>query len=185
MKLSFQPRTFPARIAELGFTVKLPKDWVAHELPDEEPDFSDPTTLVPLAVVTAPHSAIVFSFAARPAYENGTLHDWAWYLLKHGGLEPRAVGAGQLGELPAIIGEATQESDVGALVVRFAFVEDGRRLVNVSLTAPEMLADAAKDAWFTAIGSFALATPRGPTVALHAPAGGEGEDESSAEASPQ
>jgi len=180
MKLSFRPRTFPARIAELGFAVKLPEDWIAHELPDEEPDFSDPTTLVPLAVVTAPHSALVFSFAARPAYENGTLFDWAGYLLKHGGLTPRAVGAGLLGKLPAILGEATQESDVGTLVVRFAFVEDGRRLVNMSLTAPELLADAVKEAWSAATASFALATPRGATVALHA----EGESDASAEASP-
>src|SRR5262245_43799076 len=123
--MKLKPRTFPARIANLGFTVKLPEDWIAHELPDEEPDFTNPAQLVPLAVVTAPHSALVFAFAARPGYENGTLHDWAWYLLKNNDLKPRAVGAGQLGQLPAVLGEAVQESDLGTMVVRFAFTEDG------------------------------------------------------------
>ena len=91
MGLSFQPRTFSARIADLGFTVDLPEDWVTQELPAEEPDFSDPTRLVPLAVVCAPHAAIALTFAARPAYEDGTVTDWTWYLLQQAGLTPRAV----------------------------------------------------------------------------------------------
>jgi hypothetical protein len=164
--LSFDSRTFPSRIADLGFTVKTPKDWIAHELPKEEADFSNPTKFVPLAVVTAPHSAIVIAFAARPAYDDGTLHDWAWYLLQHNQLKPRAVGAGRFGQLAAVLGEAIQDSDVGPLVVRFAFVEDGKRLINITLTAPELLADAVKDAWFAAVESFALTSPRGATVAV-------------------
>lgn len=159
--LNLAPRAFPSRIAELGFSTQLPADWISHELPPEEPDFSNPTTLVPLAVITAPHSAIVFAFAARPAYDDGTLHDWAMYLLEHNQLKPRAIGAHQVGSLPAIVGEATQNSDVGPMIVRFAFCEDGDRLINITLTAPELLADTVVKAWFTLLQSFTLETPRG------------------------
>ena len=116
----------------LGFTLPLPPDWVGHELPAEEPDFGNPTLLVPLAVVTAPHSALIFAIAARPAYEDGSLHDWARYLLQHHGLTPRTLGVHAVGTLPAIVGEAVQASDMGPMLVRFAFCEDGRRLLNLT-----------------------------------------------------
>lgn len=159
--LNLTARTFPARIAELGFTAQLPADWIAHELPTEDADFSDPTKCVPLAIVTAPHAAIVFVFAARPAYDDGTTLDWATYLLSHNQLKPRAIGSDAVAGVPAVIGEATQESEVGTILVRFAFLEDGGRLINLSLTAPEILADAVRDAWFAMLQSFTLETPKG------------------------
>lgn len=164
--LKTAPRTFPARIADLGFTVELPVDWVAHELPAETPDFSDPTTFCPLAVVIAPHAALILSFAARPAYDDGTLPDWALYCLEHNRLRPRAVGRGVVAGAAAVVGEATQDSDLGPLVVRFAFFEDGGRLVNLTFTAPELLAEAVRNAWFTALQSFRLTTPRGSRFPL-------------------
>lgn len=159
--LHLQPRTFPARVAELGFTTQLPADWISHELPQEDVDFSDPTNLLPLGVVTAPHAAIIFAFAARPAYDDGTLHDWAWFHLKHHQLEPRAVGRDFVAGVPAVSGEAVQQSELGPMIVRFAFLEDGNRLLNLSLTAPELLADSVRDAWFAMLKSFTLETPRG------------------------
>lgn len=159
--LKLAPRTFPARIAELGFTAQLPVDWISHELPNEDADFSNPTNLVPLAIVTAPHAAIVFAFAARPAYDDGTLNDWANYLLNHNQLQPRAIGLDQAAGVPAVIGEAVQPSDLGPMVVRFAFLEDGGRLINLTFTAPELLADSVRDAWFATLQSFKLETPKG------------------------
>ncbi len=159
--LKLAPRTFAARVAELGFTTTLPTDWISHELPREDVDFSNPTTLLPLAIVTAPHAAIIFAFAARPAYDDGTLHDWAWYLLNHNNLKPRAIGPSQVAGVTAIVGEARQESELGPLVVRFAFFEDGNRVVNLTLTAPEIFADSVRDAWFAMLQSFTLETPRG------------------------
>lgn len=156
-------RSFPSRIADLGFSADLPADWISHDLPAEEPDFSNPAFCFPLAVVTAPHAAVVFAAAARPAYENGALSDWAGYLLGENGLTPRAIGAGLAGTLPAICGEAVQDSDLGPMVVRFAFLEDGGRLVNLSFSAPEMLDSAVRDVWFRALASFTLETPRGAT----------------------
>ncbi|MEO7412186.1 MAG: hypothetical protein ABIZ81_02420 [Opitutaceae bacterium] len=159
--LKLTVRNFPACIADLGFTAQLPTDWIAHELPPEEMDFSVPTKLVPLAIVAAPHATIAFAFAARPAYDDGTLHDWASFHLNHNQLNPRAIGSDQVAGVPAVIGEATQESDVGTILVRFAFLEDGGRLINLSLTAPEQLADAVRDAWFAMLQSFTLESPKG------------------------
>jgi hypothetical protein len=167
--ITYELRAFPARIAGLGFSIQLPQGWVSHELPAEDQDFSNPAVFAPLAVVTAPHAAIVFAFAARPRFDDGTLHDWAHYLLAQGGLECKAIGEHQIGTLPALVGEATLPSELGPMVVRFAFFEDGGRLVNVTLTAPELLADAVTGAWVTAMDSFALTEPRGPTVALFPP----------------
>jgi hypothetical protein len=160
-KLPLKVRTFPSRIADLGFSAQLPADWISHELPSDNVDFSNPTTFAALAVVTAPHAAIIFAFAARPAYEDGTLNDWSLYLLSHNNLKPRAIGIHNVGKIPAVVGEATQDSDLGPMVVRFAFFEDGQRLVNITLTAPEMLADTVNDAWFKMLESFTLETPRG------------------------
>jgi hypothetical protein len=166
--LKLAPRTFPARVADLGFTANLPTDWINHELPKEEVDFSNPTLFMPLAIVTAPHAAIVFAFAARPAYDDGTLHDWAWYHLNHNQLQPRAVGRDVIAGVAAVSGEAVQQSDLGPMVVRFAFLEDGNRLINLMLTAPEIFADSVRDAWFGMLKSFALETPRGSRFQIEA-----------------
>lgn len=164
-KLKLETRAFASRIAELGFSTLLPAGWVAHDLPAEEVDFSDPTRFFPLAIVTAPHAAIVYAFVARPAYDEGTLHDWAWYLLNHNQIKPRAIGAHRVGNLRAMVGEAVQDSDVGPMVLRFAFVEDGKRLLNLTLMAPELLADTMNNAWFAMLDSFRLETPKGQTAA--------------------
>jgi len=166
--LHLQPRHFPARVADLGFTAQLPADWISHDLPAETVDVSDPTAFFPLAVVTAPHAALVFAFAARPAYDDGTLHDWTWFHLNHQGLKPRAVGAAQVAGLPAVMGEATQESELGTMVVRFAFLEDGGRLINLLFTAPELLEETVRPAWFAMLASFTLETPRGSRFTVEA-----------------
>jgi hypothetical protein len=164
--LKLVPRTFAARIADLGFTAQLPADWTWHELPPQELDFKNPTFFLPLALVAAPHAAIVFIFAARPAHDDGALHDWAWYHLQHNNLKPRAIGASQVAGVAAVTGEASQESELGPVLVRFALFEDGGRLINLSLATPELLADAVRDAWFEMVKSFKLETPKGSRFAL-------------------
>ncbi|MBK8767802.1 MAG: hypothetical protein IPM01_25600 [Burkholderiaceae bacterium] len=156
----------PSRAADLGFTVELPGDWQPHDLPDDDLNFEDPTHLMSLVVVTAPQAAIVFSAAARPAYADGTVSDWASYLLDHNGLVPNAQGGGSMGSLPALLGEATQASELGPVCVRYAFAEDGGRLISLSLTAPELVADALYGVWQHLLSTFALTTPKGPTVSV-------------------
>jgi len=183
--LPLATRIFPSRIADLGFSARLPADWPALTLPEEAPDFSNPTLLVPLAIVMAPHAALIFSFAARPAYDDGTLFDWAQYLLNHNQLKPRAMGTDTVGGIPAVIGEATQDSEVGPLLVRFAFLEDGGRLLNLTLTAPELLAGTVQGAWFEMLGSFALESPKNPAARRSADRGPEPTETSPAPVSPR
>lgn len=156
-------RAFDGLPAGLDFRVRLPLDWIAHALPSDPPDFSAPAALMPLAIVTAPHSAIVFTAAARPAYDDGDLHAWTLYLLGENNLTPRALGAHSLSATPALVGEAVQPSELDPMLVRFAFFEDGGRLVHFSLTAPVLVADALRNVWIEAVATFALANPRGAT----------------------
>ena len=68
-------RSFPSRIADLGFSVELPESWQPQALPDETPDFDDGTRLFGLGAAVAPYAALVFAAAARPAYADGTIYD--------------------------------------------------------------------------------------------------------------
>lgn len=163
----FQRRTFPSRVADLGFAVDVPGDWSAHDLPESDDDFSDPTLFLPLALLTSATAPIVLAIAARPAYDDGAVYDWATYLLQNERMETRAIGMGQLGASMAVVGEAMQRSEIGPMIVRFAFAEDGGRLINVTLSAPAQIADAAVPVWQRLVGSFELEAPRGGTVALH------------------
>ncbi len=157
---------FPATIADLGFAVELPAGWTVQPLPEQSDDFDDPTAMVALAIVTAPYAAIVFAFAARPAYSDGTLLDWTRYLLEANAIQPLALGVQQAGHSPAWIGEALQQSDLGPMRVRFAFIEDGARIVNITMTAPDTLAASVQAAWFDALRSFRLEHARGMTVPM-------------------
>ncbi len=156
--------TVPSRAADLGFAVELPGDWQLHTLPDDHLNFEDSTRMLPLVVATAPQAAIVFSAAARPAYNDGTVSDWARFLLDHSALVPSTQGLGAVGDLQALVGECTQDSELGPMCVRFAFAEDGGRLLSLSLSAPQMLAQAMLPVWQQALSSFMLHSPKGPTV---------------------
>lgn len=169
--IHFTRRQLPSRIARLGFGLELPGDWIEHTLPKEEdPDFDDPLRMVGLAVITAPQAALIWAVAARPVYQNGTLSDWAGYLLEHAGLQPRTHGEGRLGTLPALVGEAVLQGEMGPMLVRYAFAEDGGRLINATLTAPMLLARAVHEVWQRALESFRLDDPQGSTVPLWPPA---------------
>ena len=57
----------PARIAHLDFSYLQPANFQVITLPDEQPNFDEPTTFYPLHVSMAKYGAVVMSFAARPA----------------------------------------------------------------------------------------------------------------------
>ena len=163
---SFVRRHFPSRIADLGFSVELPTSWQAQELPDETPDFSDGSRLFGLAAAAAPYAALIFAAAARPAFDDGTVLDWARWLVQQHGVDLRSFGPSQIGELPAIVGQCAAASDMGEMVTHFGFVEDGARLVHLSITGPAALGPQLWQAWVQVQRSFALETPRGSTAAL-------------------
>lgn len=170
MNASAQSWRFPSRVAALGFSLRLPLDWTSEWLPDEDPDFGDPAYLMPLATVIAPQAAARLEFSARPAYEEGAVSDWAWQLLEDEGLPRPALHEHRLGDLSALVGESVGYTSAGLMHLRFAFAEDGQRLVRAVLRAPYVLADAVDAIWFNALESFRLEDPFGPTVTLWSPA---------------
>jgi hypothetical protein len=156
----------PARIADLGCRLAVPRDWQAPELPPEEVDFNSPEAFFPLALVAAPWAAIVMTIAARPAFEDGTVQDWSLFLLNSQGIRPSALMPGRIGNLEGLVGIGRQEQEGTWLENRFAFFEDGGRLLYLGLFAPEAISSPLEGTWQTALRTFALDRPQGQTVPL-------------------
>lgn len=154
----------PARIADLGCRMVIPEDWTVVELPPEEVDFSEPTAFFPLAIVAAPWAAVALTVAARPAFEDGTLQDWALYLLSSLEVRPTALGPIAIGQLRGLGGVGRQEQEGTGLAFRFAFFEDGGRLVQLGLLAPEAISGSLEGVWRRAVESFVLERPQGQTT---------------------
>jgi len=178
----------PARIADLAFRLAVPSDWNLPELPAEEVDFSAPAAFFPLLLAVAPWGAVVLTVAARPGFGDGTLQDWAMFLLSSQELRPTAFGpvalGWWLGPLQGLGGVARQQQEGMWLEYRFAFLEDGGRLVQIGLLAPEAISASLEPVWQAAMESFALARPQGPSVPLGAGAGMMPEAKAEAEAPP-
>lgn len=154
----------PARIADLGFRMAAPKDWNVIDLPAEEVDFGEPAKFFPLAMVVAPWAMVLLTVAARPGFEDGTLQDWSLFLLSSQGIQPTSFGAGRVGDLQAFVGVGRQEQEGTWLEMRFAFFEDGGRLVYLGLLAPEALSASLDAVWKGALEGFVLDRPQGQRV---------------------
>ena len=165
---TFVEREFPSRIANLGFCLELPDSWQVQDLPEEELVFDDPARLFGLAVATAPYAAIILAAAARPAYEEGTVQDWALWLIQQNEVQLSTLGPSTLGDLAAIVGQCAVPGELGPMTMFFAFAEDGGRLVHLSITGPDALATHVFEVWQRVLATFRLALPKGPTVLLQA-----------------
>jgi hypothetical protein len=156
----------PARIADLAFRIAVPRDWNRPEFPAEEVDFSLPGTFFPLMLAAAPWAAVALTVAVRPGFDNGTLQDWSLFLLYSQGIRPTAFGPATIGNLQGLAGVGRQQQEETWLEVRFAFFEDGGRLVYLGLLAPEAISAALDVVWKTALGSFVLDRPQGQNVSV-------------------
>ncbi len=154
----------PARIADLAFTYLRPADFQAIALPDDKPDFEAPTSFYPLHVAMANYGLVLFSAGARPAFADGTVEDWAEFISREAKLEILEVKRGVVGGLPAVMLELRQEADGTMVRLRTAFIEDGKRLLNLSVIAPEAIWSNLEGMLQLSLSSFRLAEPRGSTV---------------------
>src|SRR5262245_51191944 len=162
----FTSVTVPARIADLEFTYLRPANFNVVELPNEKPNFDDPTAFYPLHVVMAPYGAVLFSVVARPAYDDGCVQDWAEFLARQEKIEIVSMRSGVIGGLPAMIIEALNPTDAGTMRMRTALIEDGRRLLNMSIMAPDAIWPSVEPTLNLAMTSLRLAEPRGSTTPL-------------------
>lgn len=156
----------PPRLADIEFRLRMPKDFRDVELPAEDVDFTNPTVFAPLFVGMASYGAVLMSVAARPAYEDGSLREWIGFLCVSDGLNLCGIERGSLNGRPTMVAEATQESDAGRMRIRTHLFEDGGRLLNVSVMAPEAIWPSVVDTLAAMQGSFELLRPRGGSTPL-------------------
>lgn len=71
-----------------------------------------------------------------------------------------------IGNLQGLTGIGRQEQDGIRLEFRFAFLEDGGRLVYLGLLAPEAIGSTMEPIWKSALDSFILDYLQGQTVAI-------------------
>lgn len=164
----YAPLHVPPKVADLGFTVKIHREFMHVPVPAEEHDFSNPQTCCPLLVVMATYGAVVFGVAARPAYENGTLTDWCSYFCQCNNFQVQAMGPGLVGGVPCIIADVTQHTEAALMRLRVAAMEDGGRLILLSAMAPESVWPSVKDTLLTMLDSFTLDEPKGRRTPLAA-----------------
>ena len=168
--MSSQPEftlvTVPPRIADLEFTYLRPANFHVIDLPDEKPNFEDPAAFFPLQVILASYGAVLFSVVARPAFEDGTVQDWAEFLASKEKIQVLSMTPGVVAGMPALMVEALNETDAGVLRMRTALLEDGKRFLNLSVMAPDAIWKSVEPTLHTAMSSFRLAEPRGSTTPL-------------------
>jgi hypothetical protein len=143
--------------------------WQIPELPPEEVDSSTPAML-PLMIAVAPCGPVALTVAARPAYGDGGVSAWTQYLVTSDRIEPAAMGRRAAGPFDGFVGGGRMEQDGTAMESRFAFFEDGGRLVQVGLIVPAALFGSVETVWEKALDSFGLEPPRGQRTPVSAAA---------------
>jgi hypothetical protein len=151
--------------AMLACSCELPDAWVQIPTPDEHYDFDNPAVFLPIVVCMAPYGAIVFTIAARPAFEDGTVQDWAEYLAAQNGLTIQSIREARVNHMPCVLVDATMPSELGAMRSRSLFLEDGKRLYNIGALAPEPLWASVEADFTYMFGTFRLDETRGITAA--------------------
>ncbi|MBC8088259.1 MAG: hypothetical protein H7Z40_13405 [Phycisphaerae bacterium] len=155
----------PEGRAMLACSCVLPDTWVQEPPAAEEYDLDNPAVFIPLVVCMAPYGAVVFTIAARPAFDSGAVQDWAEYLATQNGLTVESIREARVNRMPCIVIDATMPSEVGVMRSRSVFLEDGRRLFNIGALAPEAIWASVKDDFDRLLGAFALDDVQGITAA--------------------
>jgi hypothetical protein len=151
--------------AMLSCSCELPDAWVKIPTPDDRYDFDNPAVFLPIVVCMAPYGAIVFTIAARPAFDDGTVQDWAEYLAAQNGLTIQSIREARVNRMPCILVDATMPSEVGVMRSRSVFLEDGKRLYNIGTLAPEALWASVEADFTYMLGAFQLDETHGITAA--------------------
>jgi hypothetical protein len=149
----------------LACSCLLPDGWVNVPLPDDTYDLDNPAVFLPLLVCMAPYGAVVFSIAARPAFDDGTVQDWAEFLAEKNDLTVERIQEARVNRMPCILVDATMPSEAGLMRSRSVFLEDGRRLFNIGTLAPDAIWSSVEADFDRLLGSFALDDVQGITAA--------------------
>lgn len=149
----------------LAFSCLVPDTWVQVPPPAEEYDLDNPAVFIPLLVCMAPYGAVVFTVAARPAFDSGSVQDWAEYLAGQNNLAIESIREARVNRMPCIVIDATMPSEAGVMRSRSVFLEDGRRLFNIGTLAPDAIWAGVRNDFDRLLGAFALDDVQGLTAA--------------------
>lgn len=131
MSMSQQPDDIvveiPARIAELGFRISVPRGWQVIGLPAGDVEFHSSAQFIPLMMAAATSAGVMLTVAARPGFPDGNLQDWSLALLEAQGIDGVSVGLAEIGNVRGLTGVGRQEGARSEF--KFAFFEDGGRPV--------------------------------------------------------
>ena len=128
--------TIKPAMDSLEFGLHVPKGWQQAPIPQDQPDFNDPSAFMPLAVFVAPFGTVVFSVAARPAYAQGEPMHWLLTMAQQQNLQIEAPQPCELNELKGATCLAQQQSDVGPVQTRTVFLRNGNTMLLLSALAP-------------------------------------------------
>ncbi len=151
-----------------GLTCRFlkPADFKIADLPNEEVDFSKGSQFMPLAIAVTQYGPMIFTVAARPAFDDGALSQWTEYICKAEGYPHSPVTETRVGEYPAVTCDATQKADDVTMKMRFVLFEDGGRLFQMSAMAPEPFWTSAIEKMAPMLASLQLRESHGTKVAL-------------------
>jgi len=136
----FEPVKLPRPgTPDLGISFLKPQGWQTVQIPDEPPQFSEPGYFHPLAIIMAPFGAVLFTAAARPAFEDGSVQQWTQFLCGENKIDIESGSNTALCGMQGCLVEGSQPSDMGKLRMRLFFFEDGMRLFQLGIIAPEAI----------------------------------------------
>lgn len=167
MPLAMTRRSFPSRLADLGFSIDVPEGFIQVDVPRDNVDFENPTQSAPLELFSSQVAMAFIAVAARPAYETGSVLQWLRYLADHFDMQLqhaliREIGSGDTTH-PAVTAFATQVQDGQKLHLMIVAFEDGGRLVTAHAMCPAELWASYGSALSAAAESITLTSPKGPT----------------------
>lgn len=163
------PTEVAARVPGLGFRYLRPTDWVQVDLPAEQLDVNNPTAFLPLGISVARYGAVLFTVAARPAFDDGTLSQWLDYIAKANQQDPGPIEREVLKGRDAVACWGVQRNDGLVMRARMVFLEDGGHLVALCAMAPDELWASLAATLYAVLHSFELTTPAGTKVPLCPP----------------
>lgn len=148
----------------LAFSYTKPADWLAADIPAEEPNFEDPKYFAPLAAAVSPCGSGAFTVGARMRYSDGTLRDWLDFLCAQDNIQIGEIHEFSAGEMRGLRFEARQVADGAAMRMRNLYVEDGGRIYAVCAMAAEANFLAVATTLAEMAESFRPVEIQGPTV---------------------
>jgi len=149
----------------LAFSYAQPSDWIAADIPVEEPNFEDPKFFLPVAAAVSPGGSGAFTVGARMSYSDGTLQEWLGFLCREDTIEVSEVRQFSAGAMRGLRFEARQEADGAVMRMSNLYVEDGGRLYAVCAMAAEANFEGIAPTLAAMAESFRPADIQGPTAA--------------------